>query len=29
MENIPISRKEAYKINIADMSVSMEFWNQT
>jgi hypothetical protein len=28
IEVIPISRKEAYKVNIDGSSVSMEFWNQ-
>ena len=28
MEVIPISPKEAYKVNMDGSSISMEFWNQ-
>jgi Zn finger protein HypA/HybF involved in hydrogenase expression len=28
MEVIPISPKEAYKVNMNGSSISMEFWNQ-
>ena len=28
MEVIPISQKEAYKVNMEGSSISMEFWNQ-
>jgi hypothetical protein len=29
MEAMPISQKEAYKVNVDGSSVAMEFWNQT
>ena len=28
MEAIPISQKEAYKVNVEGSSISMEFWNE-
>jgi hypothetical protein len=28
MEIIPISQKEAYKVNMDESSISMEFWNE-